>query len=109
MPDPWSDPHFAVLVNARTRLAMKCMELPIRLPIEPLTDHIGAMRDQLVQDAKYMDEVIRAYGDYLNAHVSLDVDLRQFDQEVTGALEGNALYEFDCAIEDMREQAAEVA
>jgi hypothetical protein len=77
MPDPWSDPHFAVLVNARTRLAMKCMELPIRLPIEPLTDHIGAMR--------------------------------QFDQEVTGALEGNALYEFDCAIEDMREQAAEVA
>jgi hypothetical protein len=81
---------------------------PRTLPVEPTVEDVMALKEDLELFAKEADALILAYGDHLKDHFSM-ADLEEFEDQVIGALDGNAFYEFEQAVEELQEAAWEAA
>ena len=81
---------------------------PNILPTTPTVEDVLALKEDLELFAKEADALILAYGDHLKDHFST-ADLEQFEDQVVGALDGNAFYEFERAVEELQEAAWEAA
>ncbi|EJN07915.1 hypothetical protein PMI42_07445 [Bradyrhizobium sp. YR681] len=77
---------------ARSALIQRLLALPVPAAIGEVSDHL---RDA----ANVFDQWLYAVGSGVADHVSVDVDMRQFQGAFLGAVDGNATYELECANE----------
>lgn len=70
-----------------------------RLLALPVPEAIGEVSDHLKDTANVLDQWLFAVGRAVADHVTVDVDMRQFQGAFLGAVDGNATYEAECAVE----------
>lgn len=79
---------------------------PTRIPLEPLPEDIDSIGDDLRLLARRVDAIVDAYGAYMTMHAP-GIDRSVFSDVLFGALDGNALYEINCAAERLRDDRLE--
>lgn len=70
-----------------------------RLLALPVPQALGEVSDHLRDAANIFDQWLYAVGSGVADHVTVDVDMRSFQGAFLGAVDGNASYEVDCAVE----------
>lgn len=70
-----------------------------RLLALPVPEAIGEVSDHLRDAANIFDQWLYAVGSGVADHVTVDVDMRQFQGAFVGAIDGNATYEVECVQE----------
>lgn len=68
--------------------------LTLRVP-----EAIGEVSEHLRETANIFDQWLYAVGSGVAEHVTVDVDMRQFQGAFLGAVDGNATYEAECIVE----------
>ena len=77
---------------ARAALIQRLLSL--RVP-----EAIGEVSEHLTETANVFDQWLYAVGSGVADHVTVDVDMRQFQGAFLGAVDGNATWEVDCVVE----------
>ena len=80
---------------------------PTKLPLTPYPSDLRELNNDLELIAEKVDAVVRAYGDYLNAHTHLKIDLSDFHKQLWGALDGNATHHIEGAAADLQQEMLE--
>lgn len=88
------------LETARNVLVKKLLALPVP---KVLTDY-GAVNAHMMEAAAIVDEWCASLGDILSDNTTASVDLRLFKEPLTYALDGNASYAFEQAIQNELEE-----
>ncbi|MCS3725457.1 hypothetical protein [Bradyrhizobium betae] len=70
-----------------------------RLLALPVPEAIGEVSDHLRDAANIFDQWLYAVGSGVADRVATDVDMRPFQGAFLGAVDGNATYEAECAVE----------
>jgi hypothetical protein len=70
-----------------------------RLLALPVPEAIGDVADHLKDAANIFDQWLYAVGSGVADSVPADVDMRSFQGAFLGAVDGNATYEVECAME----------
>lgn len=70
-----------------------------RLLALPVPEAIGEVAEHLRDTANIFDQWLYAVGSGVADHVTVDVDMRQFQGAFLGAVDGNATYEVECVQE----------
>lgn len=82
--------------------------IPTELGLDPSPAEIEAVADDLRALAKHVDRLIFSYGEMLAGHVR-GLDLTLFEDVLSNALEGNALFEIELAADKLRFDNEEAA
>lgn len=85
------------LEQARMHLIARLWELSV-----PPQHAIADIPDLIREAANIFDEWLYAVGNHVGERVNVDLDMRNFQGACLGAVEGNATYEIESAIEDSR-------
>lgn len=80
------------LKAARAALIQRLLALPV-------PEALGDVADHLRETANVFDQWLYAVGSGVADHVTVDVDMRQFQGAFIGAVDGNATYEVECVQE----------
>lgn len=83
--------------------------IPNTLPLEPSPDDFRALADDLRLLAAKVDAVVEAYGEHFDANTPGYVAMSLFKNQLSGALDGNALYEIENAADVLAEEIMENA
>jgi hypothetical protein len=92
------------LETARLALVKKLLALSVP---SVLTD-FGAVNAHMLEAAAIVDEWVASLGNVLADNTTASVDLRSFKEPLTYALDGNATYAFEQAIENEIEEHADM-
>lgn len=80
---------------------------PTTISIDPQPSEIESVGGDLRTLARHVDRLISVYGRMLAAHVPIDLSL--FEDVLTRAIDGDALYEIQCAADDLRSDQREAS
>ncbi|WP_445222210.1 hypothetical protein ACKWRH_21380 [Bradyrhizobium sp. Pa8] len=70
-----------------------------RLLTLPVPQAIGEVSEHLKDAANIFDQWLYAVGSGVADHVTIDVDMRSFQGAFLAAVDGNATYEAECAVD----------
>lgn len=90
--------HHAEIIHRWQELCSAAAGIvPIKLPLEPMPAEILAIKDDLEVLAGVVDRLVEAYGLYVQASSGYTIDPKLMRGQLLGALDGNLLYEIECA------------
>ena len=83
--------------------------IPTKLPLEPTSSDMREIIKDLEIIARDVDALLSAYGRYVDANAPCIVDRTVFEQQLLGALDGNAFHEITEAADAIHERNTEAA
>ena len=97
--------------RARATLIAALSRMPVPQPIGsfPIAGDFEAIGDHLREAAAIFDGWLRDIGHQVSDNASAPLDLTQFDDAFTGAIDGNATYVCEQAAELLRQDVLEMA
>ena len=105
-----TDPHYDQLCRRWDELGDLCQNItPTSLSLDPRPSEINAVRDDLECLARKVDALVAEYGRYVARSSGTNVDQECFTDVLLKAIDGNALYEIECAADDVRQMYLEAA
>jgi len=87
-------------------LAKLCALRPPHITVNPDPEEFQATQEYLLNVARIVDAMIIEVGREVQSNSSLRIDLKLFENVLTDALEGFAVYEIEREIDDMKEERA---
>ncbi len=85
--------YFALCAEWDTLAKFMTMNRPTPLPMHCEGDDYRTFAEDLAAFARQVDRLVLAHGEHLDANSPVTVELKLFTNQLTDALEGNALYE----------------